>query len=184
MLSYFLCFVSQHWPLDDFFYDKLWNAMHPRTQLFHYCSSFLQYWILWYWLTGRYQKFIPHIVCLWQEHLPLNGNHASSLHVLHRKTPSISCFLIDEFLHIIFHVFSELMLLIFWWYASNPHLSSKQRFIWRSSNYCVRYCSICHHSSHYFCFVICFGHLWNCCRFIYFLHVVFYISICLRMVRI
>ena len=71
---------------------KLWNAMHPGTQLFHHCSSLLQYWILWYWLSGKYQACIPHLVCLWQELLPLDGNHASSLYVLHRKTPSISSF--------------------------------------------------------------------------------------------
>ena len=75
------------------------------------------------------------------------------------------------------------MLLIFWWYASNPHLSSKQCFIWRSSSYCVRCCSICHHFSHYFCFVICLGHLCNCCCLLYLLHVVFCFSICLRIFR-
>ena len=61
------------------------------------------------------------------------------------------------------------MLLIFWWYTSNPHLYSKQHFIWRSSSYFVRCYSICHHSSHYFCFVICFGHFCNCCCFLYLL---------------
>ena len=49
-------------------------------------------WILWYWLSGRYQACIPHLVCLWQELLPLDGNHASSLYVLHRKTLLISSF--------------------------------------------------------------------------------------------
>ena len=91
-LSYCELLSVFHWPWNDFFYDKLWNVMHSGTQLSHHCSSFLQYWILCYWLSGRYPVCIPHRVCLWQELLPLNGNHASSLYVLHRKTTSISSF--------------------------------------------------------------------------------------------
>ena len=95
---------NDHWMI--FIYDRLWNVMHPGTQLPHHCSSLLQYWILWYRLSGRYQACIPYLVCLCQELLPLDGNYASGYMFYIVKYLLFLLFLIDGFPHIIFLVVS------------------------------------------------------------------------------
>ena len=64
--------------------DASWNTTFPSLFLF---ASMLDPLILIIW---KVSGMFPHLVCLWQELLPLDGNHASSLYVLHHKTLLIS----------------------------------------------------------------------------------------------
>ena len=64
--------------------DASWNTTFPSLFLF---ASILDPLILIIW---KVSGMFPHLVCLWQELLPLDGNHASSLYVLHHETLLIS----------------------------------------------------------------------------------------------